>query len=270
MRLFLALGLTILWVNCAFAGAGTGSANAIVSGKPATTGFSSSTALRASVPDWPAQTNSDRIFARADYNMEIALEPDRASAYFYRGQAERRHGNLVGAEADTTLAARLDPSLATNAASEFVALGYLRYQLQDLTNALSDFSRACELNPPDGQAHLAMWLCNSRLCDVQIANFQLQSYLAKDSAEATNAWTAEVARFLMGKVPEADFLNAAKADGDKSQAHYCEACFFTASKHLVSGDKTAATAYFKECLSTRLQHSDEYKAAKAELRRLAH
>ncbi|HTV41791.1 MAG TPA: aspartyl protease family protein [Candidatus Sulfotelmatobacter sp.] len=229
-------------------------------------------------PDWAdvygyrggiEQTNGDLAGARADYSKVIALMPAWAPGYYgYRAQVEQRQGDLADAEADSAQAAKLDSSLATNSASEFVALGYLRYERQEISNALSDFRKAGELNHADGQAFLGVWLCNSRLGKVQTANTELRNWLSGGAAENTNDWTCEVARFLAGQLSEADFLNAAKADGKKDEERYCEAYYYIGAKRLIARDKAGAAAEFRKCLATGVQNFNEYRFAQAELQML--
>jgi tetratricopeptide (TPR) repeat protein len=214
---------------------------------------------------WLEQTNGDLKGACADYSEVIALEPDWAPYYGYRSQVEQRQGNLTSAEA-----AKLDSSLATNAASQLLGLGYLRYERQNFTNALSDFERACALNPSDGCAHLGVWLWASQLGESQAANMALQSFLAGRKAENARDWPLEVGRFLNGQATQEELLKTAEADGDKDKSLYCSACFFVGSRCLIAGDRSAAVAYFQKCLSAGAKDSAEYEMAKAELRLLSH
>ena len=100
---------------------------------------------------------------------------------------------------------------------------------------------------------------------------ELTAYLDKRGSAAPGDWVSNVAGHLLGKVSEADLFAAAKsADSNQEHGQLCEAWFYAGMKKLLSGNKTAATDYFKKCIATEQRTFTEYEFAEAELKRLEH
>ena len=78
--------------------------------------------------------------AIADFDLAIASDPTLAVAFYNRGSARSQKRDSEGALADYDRAIQLDPRLAE------AHRGGIRYVTGDLTGAISDGSRAIELN----------------------------------------------------------------------------------------------------------------------------
>ncbi|HTV41792.1 MAG TPA: tetratricopeptide repeat protein [Candidatus Sulfotelmatobacter sp.] len=207
--------------------------------------------------------------ALADDNKAIQLDPASAWLYGNRSTLEVIKGDLDRAEADCAEAARLDPKMAGKAAQAFHVLGDSRFQRLEYTNALTDFRKACELNPTDDYAHFGVWLCSSSLGSSERATADLKAYLSVRGAKDPGDWPSEVGQFLVGQITEEVLVSAAEsADDKKDKDQHCEAYYYVGAKRLFAGDKKGAASEFRKCLATDVQNFNEYRFAKAELQML--
>jgi lipoprotein NlpI len=98
----------------------------------------------------------------------------------------------------------------------------------------------------------------------------LTAYLGKRPNATSGDWISTVAGHLLGKVPEADLLAAAKSpDPKKERGQLCEAWYYAGMKKLLAGDKATAADYFKKCLATEQRDFTEYQLAESELSSIA-
>lgn len=235
--------------------------------------------------------------AIADYNRAIELNGGGAIAYYNRGVAKQTKGDLDGALTDFNPAIELDPK---NAAA-YRSRGIVRAMKGDLDGALADYNHAIELDPKDGGTYsnratvyfstrnwataledynrflelskqgqdyprLYMWLIRTRTGHPDAANQELQQYLEQRQPGAPADWYSNLGSYLLGKMSDADLLNAAKSDNKTGQL--CEAWFYVGMKKLLSGDKTGAQDCFQKSLATNQKDYTEYHFARAELKSL--
>jgi lipoprotein NlpI len=183
------------------------------------------------------------------------------------GLAKRDKRDVEGALADFTRSVELDPKNADG----YFNRGFCRFETRDWTNALADFRRYCELGT-SGQEYLRLyiWLTRARLGETDTANEELSAYLDRRPKSAGDEWYLKAAAFLMGKLPEADFLAAAAIASDASTKAdpQCEAWFFAGMKKVLAGDKIAAADYFRKSLATEKKTCVAYRFAEAELKAL--
>jgi lipoprotein NlpI len=172
---------------------------------------------------------------------------------------------LEGSIADCTKAIALKPDLA----EAYIYRGFVRYDSHKFTDALLDFRKALELGSSNDYARLWLWLIRARLGEKEAATTELQTYLAGRANGKLNEWPSKIGLFLAGQVPEPEFLAAAKnANQNKEAGQLCEAYFYAGSKNLFAGDKDVAKDYFQKSIATDQKGYTEYISAVAELRSL--
>jgi lipoprotein NlpI len=201
--------------------------------------------------------------ALADHNRAIELDARNMNAYIDRGITKRRMGDSDGALADYNKAIDLNP----NVGNAFASRGYLHYDRQAFTNALADYRKALEkgASNPD-YIHYRIWLIRSRLGEMDAATKEILNYFDTRVTGKPDDWQATIGRFLAGQSSEAVLLKAAESpDRQKSKEQHCEAYFYAGSKQLLSGNKTVAKDYFKECLETGIRTFVEFDSARAEI-----
>jgi hypothetical protein len=144
--------------------------------------------------------------------------------------------------------------------------GCVNYDLNFLTNALTDFRKSCQLGSKvTDYSRCRIWLIRSRLGEENAATEELAKYLAQRAGNPDD-WSAKIAQFFVGQITETDLLNAATIPGAETLAgQRCEAYFYIASKYSIEGDKMTAIQDFKRCFATDCPNYEEYQSARAEL-----
>ena len=119
-----------------------------------------------------AQQWFERGFAASDaseklrlYSEAIRLQPDYANAFYFRGLAHEKKGELDDALEDYDQAIRLEPDDATN----FRARGSLREKKGDLDGALEDYDEAIRLKPDYANAFYFRGLAHENKGDLDDA-----------------------------------------------------------------------------------------------------
>jgi tetratricopeptide (TPR) repeat protein len=209
--------------------------------------------------------------ARGDWhgvvsNAQKAIEfrPDYAPAFFCRAAGEYFTGDLASAAADYEKAARLDP----HRSEPLKMLGYVLYECHDYSGSLAAFRKVSALEPADDYTRFRIWLNRSRLGEAG-ATAELKTYLDSRPYGSADDWPAKVGAFVVGKMPEAEFLRAAAPGGKEKEAlRRCEALFYAGAKRLLAGDNDAALTYFEQCVANGDKTSTDYWSAASELRLL--
>lgn len=149
--------------------------------------------------------------------------------------------------------------------------GCLYYNSHDLTNALADFRKSCELGSNNQDySYYRIWLIRARSGAKNAATQELEAYLEHRQAGKPEDWPSKVGRFLAGQLTEGNLLKAAEDTNTQTdQEQHCEAYFYAGSKRLIADDKTTAADYFKKCLATDVKNFEEYQSAEAELKFLS-
>lgn len=162
--------------------------------------------------------------------------------------------------------ARPTPVLQTG--MDYHLQGRVDYDSRLFTNALADFRKSCELGSDFQEySYFRIWIIRSRLGEKEAATRELTAYLENRKTQKPDDWPSKIGRFLIGQLPESDFLKAADDPDVKiAKEQHCEAYFYIGSKHLVENDNTGAVDNFKKCLTTNLTGFEEYKSAASELR----
>ncbi len=243
--------------------------------------------------------------AVASFSQAIKLKPDWEEAYMRRGVAKEGQNNLYGALEDFSHAIKLNPRDAAayerharileisgdfsksvtdiNEALQLRPSWDVLYFRRGVTNmilgqwdaAVSDLQTFCERRPQVGNAdyaHLYLWYVAHEQGKAADADQALAAYFAGQNSQVdptspAQAWTPEIAGFLLGKVPEDDLLAQANSTDARRNRHlHCEAWFYIGLKALVAGDKTGATTDFQNCVSNGQIHLAEHEFANAKLK----
>jgi tetratricopeptide (TPR) repeat protein len=175
-----------------------------------------------------------------------------------------------GAISDYTKAIELDPDYT----DAYFGRASAKQRIADFQGAIRDFHRYIELSPRrqsiQDYPHLFVWLLRVRQGETSEANDELSAYLNEGRDRAPGDWVSKIGELLLDKISEADFLARASSSGEeKDPGRLCEAWYYLGMKHLLTGDKKTAGTYFSKCLGTQQTNVTEYDLAQAELKALA-
>lgn len=139
-------------------------------------------------------------------------------------------------------------------------IGVLRYDAGDLTDALRVFRKNTRVH-----SALYAFLCVLDLEGRAAAEAQLRALLPKHKR---SEWEEEMTRFLLGEVPEDEFLATAGKSENKRRERVCEATFFAAVLRSHGGDEAGARRLLEQCIATERVTYRQYWSAKALLKRM--
>lgn len=199
--------------------------------------------------------------AVADYNQVVNLlksDQDEYDRELVLGRIADLQNNPRDAIEHYTKAIDLRPQFAD--AYEF--RGVDRQLLSSLTDALSDFNRAADLQP--GEFAMAQLYA-------EVVRRWLGSpsgNLSAESANWDNDWAKSTAGYLDGQVSEPAYL---AVDGNIKMARMiqCQTDYFIGMSHFLKGDLAGARTNLQNCISTNAQGLAEYRLANATLAQLA-
>jgi tetratricopeptide (TPR) repeat protein len=201
----------------------------------------------------------DHEKAIADYAKAIEIKPGSSSAYVYKGDSEMKKGDPIGAMLTFSKAIEVNPKDA----EAYYFRGYANYDRRAFKEAGTDFQKAYELNRLSefrtDQLQLRLWVVKARAGGAADASKELKLYATKEHRGRPGDWFSQIASFLMGDLPEDQFLNLA---GNKDQT--CDAYFYAGVKKVIAKDKAAAKAHFKKAIDSGASASNEYWSAMAE------
>jgi tetratricopeptide (TPR) repeat protein len=198
--------------------------------------------------------------ALEDFSRAIEVEPDDAFAYQWRGDAALAKEKYADAAMDYDSLLRLspgDPAVALRA-------GQVRF-------ILGDFERGAEIvaaalrRAPDN-ADLATWHYAALVRAGKDGRVALEASYAAFQA---GGWRQAVADMVLERRTFADALRAAEADQRSAKARLEEVHFVRAIQRLAAGAAGEAVEQFRAVGNLGLTGSSYYRAAKAELGRLA-
>ena len=213
------------------------------------------------------RTKGDLDGAIEDFTAALVLDPKLAAAYFSRSEIKAEKNDLDGAIADSTHALDLDPKNG----DALYTRGFAKLAKGNLDGAAADLRQFCTMNPRDHEADHArafLWLIG------KAQGAQAGSDPDQDLSHALESnWNSnpsdlisKSATFLLGRVPETDYLAAASsADAKTDQVQHCQAWYFAVMKRLLSGDRKGAIDAFNQCLATGQKDVPEYLLATAQL-----
>jgi lipoprotein NlpI len=206
--------------------------------------------------------------ALADFNQAVNLDPKFVPALMLRGLVERVMNDLTAATTDFQRIVELEPTNGT----AYAGLAYVQSDRRQWMEALTNFQKALQRDPSFTDFPFQIWLIRMRLGDTNTATRELLN-LAKSHADIQRdkKFGEVLLPFLIGDVPETDFLRHAKTldgDADSQTRHLSAANYYVGMKHLLAGDRTAAANYFQKCLAIGDKHQINYPSARAELNAL--
>lgn len=204
--------------------------------------------------------------AITDFDHALELNPNQAEVYNFRGVTKARKGDIEGAIADFDRAVEMNPKYP----HAYLNRGVARQTKSDFGGALSDYIRYNELGlqqVPGDYVCLYIWLVRARQSGMAEANKELSTYLNQRRDTSPGDWVYKIGEFLLDKMSEADLFVAANSLEAEKRRRLCDAWYFSGMKHVLAGDKKAATNYFIKCLATHTLTS-EYLLAQSELKTL--
>ncbi|MBV8840253.1 MAG: tetratricopeptide repeat protein [Alphaproteobacteria bacterium] len=198
----------------------------------------------------------DEEGALADFDRAIKAEPKSADTYNARGNYLQSRYKYAEAIADYDKAIEVEP----NDLTAFNSRALVRWYLGEFAKAADDFKRVTA-SQPDAYAAALAYLALFRSGDAKGAKAEL----AKDLAMLKGGdWPYPVVEMFLGrKTPQAVETVAAKA------TEKCDAHFYIAQWHLVRGEKAPAAKGLQAAIAGCPKDVAEYRAAEAELKRIA-
>jgi lipoprotein NlpI len=142
-----------------------------------------------------------------------------------------------------------------------------RQFMGDLPGAIADYRQVITLAPAHADyAHFFIWTLRVRLGERPAADAELADYFKSRAPTVEGEWARTISNFLLGSVPEGEFLAAAQQGTDalKVQGQVCEAWYYSGLKRLLAGDRSTAADYFRRCLATDLSYFIEDALAEHE------
>lgn len=182
------------------------------------------------------------------------------------GDVKLAQGDLKGAIADYSTAIKLGPR-------SYGGRGIAEMAEGDWDSASADLRQCNELSLSDPGSvdynNLLLWVIAAQKGQKEAADQNLSNYFNSRPSALHDDWTSHIADFLLDRLSEAGFLSAASSpEPKKNQAQQCEAWYYAGTKRLLSGDKSTASKYFRNCLTTNQTTFMEYTLAREELRTL--
>jgi lipoprotein NlpI len=188
------------------------------------------------------------------------LDPNIAEAFQYRGHAYRRKGDYDRAIPDYDEAIRLNPKLA----EAFYNRGTARFNQGHFGAAVPDLAAAVRLSPENHYSVIWLHLAQAR------AGLDAHQALARNAMRLNRReWPGPVVDlYLRETSPDGVLAAAARGDGTKQRGQQCEAYFYLAERHIISGRPSESRQWLEQAIATCPQSFDEYDGAAAELTRL--
>lgn len=232
--------------------------------------------------------------AMADFDHAISLKPDDWNAFSYRGELKQKLGDLDGAIADFSRVIAIVPwsdeywkrarirmikGQLRAACADYTEMirqderepnaglfqlrGMVRHMSGNSPGALADFEAglACAKNDDDRAAiQLARYLVLK-----QSSRPEAAPELAKLAGSWPEGWNKTLAQFLLGEVPDADFLKVAPDEDKEAQRSQCITHYYAGMRHLLAGEKGTALAFFKKSVATSADWDNEFAWSHGEI-----
>jgi len=205
--------------------------------------------------------------ANADLEKALQFGPNNAGVFIARGFLKAKRGDDDGASADFNRATHLAPA----APEGYLYLGMLQFNSSQLGPALDNLSKAVVSNCPEDDPRFYIWLIKTQIGRADDGNMELGAYLNSLQGVKSKEWQAAIVRFLIGDLPESDFIAQAGINTNRPSAiidQVSDAYFYAGMKHLLAGDKKGAVGLFQQCLNAGDDNNFGNWSARAELRAL--
>jgi tetratricopeptide (TPR) repeat protein len=238
--------------------------------------------------------------ALADANTAIQLHPFLAGGYTVRASIAARRGEFRSALAD------IDQALKTDNLNDdlFRQRGWINWSANDPEAASSDFERALAIDATSMHSHLGLgitklmvgdvdaakkcldqataeqdgatdyaqlfrWLAYAHSQQREQANTSLSEYARRRTPRGNDDWPGTLIDFMLGKLNVEDVMKAAESSNEfRQRDRLCEAHFYAAQWHLLTGDQNQAIPLFEKCIESGQTQFYEYHAANAALKKL--
>ena len=125
--------------------------------------------------------------ALIDFNSEIMLNPDNASAFNYRGVTKAKLGDFDGSIMDYNTSISLEP----NSVEALNNRGIAKARTGDLDGSISDFDKAIALDPLNGKSYFNHGMAMDMISKIKVA--------CSDWEESYNLGFKEANRFVKQK-----------------------------------------------------------------------
>jgi lipoprotein NlpI len=195
--------------------------------------------------------------AISDYDAALQLKPGDVVALNRRGEARTNRAEFERAVADYDQAVRLNPRYPL----AFRNRARIHFYRGDFAAAAEDFRTAESIDKGNSYSLLWRYVAEARAGVVDSAG------LAFGWPRLREGWPRPLVAYFLGRIDEAA-MSAAAANGPNRVEQECEARFFIGQRHLIAGEKDAATAALRQALAQCPAHMVEHHATKVELKRL--
>jgi len=149
--------------------------------------------------------------------------------------------------------------------------GLMEYNLKQWDSAVDDLHNAVVLGSTEEGLSCFVWLAQMQNGKASEAEQGLHAYLDSDRGEKAEEWTKSICRFLLGNLPEDEFLKEATTKARRPSAirgNVSESFYFAGMKRKLAGDNQGAAALFQKCLDVDDDNNFGYISARFEMREL--
>lgn len=204
--------------------------------------------------------------ALSDYTNALKCDANLAAAYVSRGFIRQMKGDPAGAIADYDEMLKRDPRFVPAVRLR----GLARQLLADWRGAADDFQAMISLDPANASyAHFFLWISHAHLGEQPAGGAELAAHFGRRLGAGGDDWEAAIATFLLGRMKEADFLQAATSpDVEVAKSRRCEAWYYSGAKRLLAKDRSGAAECFRKCVAVGRKDFVEHNLATNELKLL--
>jgi tetratricopeptide (TPR) repeat protein len=200
--------------------------------------------------------------ALADADAALAIKPNDSVLTFFRGWAKECAGLTEASIIDFDVAIQSHISIP----EIYSDRGMARQILGDYAGAVADYHRAIDVSKDEIAAaypRIYLYICLRLHGD-------LPSVSMLDISDTIQVkWPQTVALYLSKKCSETElFATAQKGFAQDIKGQCCEAFYYSAMIHRISGDPEGSKALLKKCMDTGAKNFLEYCFARAELKRM--